>query len=716
MRGLIHSWRDWLAVVGLAMLFGPLSAAGSAGEVKGASPEQSAIRTATVTRGDLVVTITANGTVEAEELVDVAAPVAGTIEKFGPDPRGKTDPQYQGKPIDFGSPVEEGTVLAKLSDGTYMAQVEQAKAVCARAEAEMALAKTKLELAEAQWRRGQEQMKNQSISASDLDVLKADHGVAQASISIAGATLAQTRASLKQAEINLANTTIKSPIRGVVIDRRVNVGQAAVTGAGAPSLFLIASDLSRMQVWVSINEADIARIRQQQPARFSVDAYPGKSFEGKVSQIRLNAAVVQNVVTYTVVLSADNPDGKLLPYLTANVRLEVERHKGAILVPNAALRWRPEPRWIVPEAREKKPAGSERSGSDQGQPGMPRPPGEAQRGRVWIRDGEFVRPIAVVIGPSDGTMTQISGDDVKEGLEVIVSGAIAAAKSSQRPKTDFEKALAGMGVNQLVVLPREPASSGAAIVPSNRSTLTVEDADEISRQCPAVVVAAPVIRARAAVVLGDCSWVPLSVLGTTPSYLAARDWDEISEGDAFTDADVRYAKQVCLIGQTLKRELFQGESPIGKDVRVENVPFRVVGVLGRKGASVVGLDQDDIMLAPWSTVRFRGSHSAPNEAGAGAGSLSANQARALANHYPGSTDRYGSPSSAQPVDAVQLVRSIAVDQILAQAASAKQVPRAIEQITELLRQRHRIQRGKSDDFSVRDLNEVLKAINSTRRW
>ena len=147
--------------------------------------------------------------------------------------------------------------------------------------------------------------------------------MAEASVATAAAAVAQSKALLKQAETKLGWTSIRSPVKGVIIDRRATVGQTVVGSLNAPSLFLIAKDLRRIQVWASVNEADIARIRENQAVRFTVDAYPNDSFQGKVAQIRLNATLTQNVVTYTVVVAVDNADQKLLPYMTANVRFEV---------------------------------------------------------------------------------------------------------------------------------------------------------------------------------------------------------------------------------------------------------------------------------------------------------------------------------------------------------------------------------------------------------
>src|SRR5262249_34829011 len=222
----------------------------------------------------------------------------------------------------------------------------------------------------------------------------------------AKATLGDAEAALHNAEINLGYCTIKSPVKGVIVDRRVNVGQTVVSSLNAPSLFLIAKDLKRLQVWASVNEADIGNIFSGQMVTFSVDAYPGRVFKGIVAQDqpRLNASMNQNVVTYTVVVTTDNSDGKLLPYLTANLQFEVSKRQNALLVPNTALRWKPNPELVVPELRQDYISAQRQKGAkkEAGQPEKKR-----NRATLWVEDGGFVRPVKVQIGVSDGLMTEV---------------------------------------------------------------------------------------------------------------------------------------------------------------------------------------------------------------------------------------------------------------------------------------------------------------------
>ena len=455
-------------------------------------------RTATVKRGDLLSTITATGTLEPEEVVNVGAQVAGRIWDFGIDhdveaanrvqdtpepapraasgesppavpsptprpsvaeptaaeatPSGQAERQVRRgrqtrsmnlaaadkRPrIDYGSTVHVGTELAYIDDTRYRAQAEQAQAALDRAQADLGqleakAAQTAAELRRAEQLREIEQKRNPltevpivAISGSDYDLAVANDKVAKANLAVGKAVVEQNRASLEQAQTDLDFTIIESPVEGVIIDRRVNIGQTVVAALNAPSLFLIAKDLSRMQVWASVNEADIGKIRRGMKVRFTVDAYPGETFEGQVKQIRLNAQMTQNVVLYTVVVETANPDGRLLPYLTANLEFEIEQHRGVLLVPNSALRWAPQPDQIAADASRAEAAGDAKSSE-----------GGEGRGQVWVAAGGWVRPIKVAIGTSDGVVTEVSGPEVKEGMSVVIGeelGPQAVAEETTNP-------------------------------------------------------------------------------------------------------------------------------------------------------------------------------------------------------------------------------------------------------------------------------------------
>lgn len=411
-------------------------------------------RTVPVKRGDLLATIAATGTVEPDELVDVGAQVAGQILVFGKD--------RSGKPVDYGSVVEEGMVLARIDDSLFAADVamakaqfEQAKAGVLRSEADLGQLQAKLVQAERDWNRAKKLGPSDALSQADFDAAQSAYEVARANVEVGKASIIQARdgvaqaaATLQRAQRNLDYCTIKSPVNGVIIDRRVNIGQTVVASLSAPSLFLIAKDLRRMQVWVSVNEADIGSIRPGQPVGFTVDAHPGEVFQGEVGKIRLNATMTQNVVTYTVEVITDNSDGKLLPYLTANVRFMVSERNNVLMVPNAALRWEPTSEQLVPGSRRKGgadsggPSASE--GRTAGEPGQESP----SHGVVYLAEGNFVRPLTVVTGLSDGSMTEIQGEKVKEGMLVVLGEESRDGVSPQTVASPFTPKFFGRGSGQ----------------------------------------------------------------------------------------------------------------------------------------------------------------------------------------------------------------------------------------------------------------------------
>ncbi|HZZ71374.1 MAG TPA: efflux RND transporter periplasmic adaptor subunit [Pirellulales bacterium] len=390
-------------------------------------------RTIAVKKADLMPTISTTGVLQPEEVIDVGAQVVGRIKNFGLDP---TDPAKK-LLIDFGSTVHEGTELAYIDDEVYQAQKDQAQAALDHANADLLQQQAKLDQSELDLKRSQSLVKLQTIPGSDRPIkgiADADYETsvmnektAKANVALSQATIAQAKASLKLATVNLDYTVIRSPVEGVIIDRRVNIGQTVVASLNAPSLFLIAKDLRRMQVWASVNEADLGRIKVGMPARFMVDAFPTEVFRGKVIQIRDNASMTQNVVTYTVIIETDNSNLRLRPYFTANLQFEVENKKGVLVVPTAALRWKPKPNQVAEEYREAFVAEKEaarKAESDAADP-QPKKPleGRSDLGRLWLAQGEFVRPIQVHEGVSDGVNTEVSGAEIKEGLEVVIGEA-----------------------------------------------------------------------------------------------------------------------------------------------------------------------------------------------------------------------------------------------------------------------------------------------------
>jgi HlyD family secretion protein len=388
-------------------------------------------RTTPVKRGDVAGTISATGTIEPVEVIDIGAQVAGIIKSFGSD--------LNGKSIDYGSVVDEGAVLAKIDDSVYAAelsvaraQLEQAKAGEISAAANLEQMQAKVDQAGAEWQRAQSLYESKLIAQVDYDTDKANVEVARANVSVAQSEVAQAKAATVQAQANLEKAQrnldfciIRSPVKGVIIDRRVNIGQTVVSSLNAPSLFLIAKDLTKMQIWVAVNEADIGRIVPGAPVTFTCDAFPGREFAGSVGKVRLNATMTQNVVMYTVEVNMDNSDNVLLPYLTANVHFIVHQDTNVLVIPNAALRWSPSSlAQIVPDARAPKagdPFGRDAKKQNQ------------NTEIVWLKDGEFVRPAQVQLGTTDGSNTAVVSGDLREGQQVVTGIASGAHASTQNP-------------------------------------------------------------------------------------------------------------------------------------------------------------------------------------------------------------------------------------------------------------------------------------------
>ena len=304
--------------------------------------------TAEAKAGSVVQTVAATGTIEPEELVDIGAQVSGKILYFGKG--------LNGEELDYCSTVTNGMLLAKIDDVTYVADLNVARALLKRAEASVAVAKASLKEAQVrfgqakrEWERAQKIGVGVALSQTAYDNYRTSFETAEVSVTMAEAQLQQAEASVIEAqagvektERNLSYCDIVSSVDGIIIDRRVNVGQTVVSSMSASSLFLVARDLRRVQIWVAVNEADIGSIREGGPVTFTVDTFPGRTFKGTVRRIRLNATITSNVVTYTVEIVTDNSDGTLLPFLTANVLFETARADGGISIPSKALRFAPD--------------------------------------------------------------------------------------------------------------------------------------------------------------------------------------------------------------------------------------------------------------------------------------------------------------------------------------------------------------------------------------
>ncbi len=303
------------------------------------------------------------------------------------------------------------------------------------------------------------------------------------------------------------------------------------------------------------------------------------------------------------------------------------------------------------------------------------------------------------------------------GIIIGVASLIAIAEVGKGAWVAIREILTKMGVENVLVQSGAASRNGVSYGSGSIKTLTPEDAESILRVCPSVVSVAPLIEAQVRAVRGNRNWVPSTFLGTTPSYLDVRDWEEMGDGEGLSDADVRDGSLVCVLGHTVARELFPDESPVGQEVTVNDVPLRVLGVLRRKGADIIGQDQDDILLVPWTTAKYRisaaASGSAVSERIAGALNLT-DQMNQLRRKYPRSeSSPFPGASAVQAIDSPRLERLSNVDCVLVRSASTDEIPAAMDQIRRLLNERHRIGPGDEADFAVRDFTEVIEAVRGT---
>jgi ABC-type antimicrobial peptide transport system permease subunit len=304
------------------------------------------------------------------------------------------------------------------------------------------------------------------------------------------------------------------------------------------------------------------------------------------------------------------------------------------------------------------------------------------------------------------------------GIVIGISAVIAMMEIGNGVSTLNARAIASLGANNLLVQPGQAASGGVSWGAGSVMTLTPQDCDAIATQCSAIRAAAPEVRSNGQIVYGNHNWVPMQITGTTPAYLDVRQWP-VDEGACFTDQDVRNSSKVCIIGQTIKRQLFDNENPIGKELRLSNVALRVVGVLSRKGANMWGGDQDDVVIAPWTTIKYRvsGRNQSTSSAGSTSGSTISGvntSVNTLNNLYPNTTNTiYPQASALQQANNPQLVKFTNINSIQTAAVSAEQIPAAMQQIKALLRDRHHLRDDEADDFQLRDMTEMMNTMKST---
>lgn len=363
-------WRRLVLVLGVG-----LTMVAGVRQVGRAEPETS-FRSAEVLRGDVRETVTATGTLEAVTTVEVGTQVSGVIQQLL---------------VDYNDTVQAGQVIARIDPTLLEADVLSAEATLAQRRAEA-------ERASAELARTQRLFDAEASTPVELET-------ARAAAVTAGAQVRAAEVAVERARRNRDYAVITSPIDGTVLVRDVEVGQTVNAGMSAPRLFLIAGDLTRMQILVDVDESDIGRIAPGQLVEFTVQAWPDASFEGAVREVRLQSLVTDNVVTYTVVVDVENPDRKLLPGMTATVGFVVEQAQDTLLVPNAALRFSPD--GMRPAARD----------------------GEST---LWVQSEEGLRSVPVEVGVSDGRSTAVRGEGLGEGMRVITG---VQSRDSERRST-----------------------------------------------------------------------------------------------------------------------------------------------------------------------------------------------------------------------------------------------------------------------------------------
>ncbi len=374
-----------------------------------------------VSRGDVTATVEATGTLQPLDTVQVGTQVSGIISSIG---------------TDFNQLVKRGQVIAMLDQAIFQTQIDQAKATVIRLQSDLERAQVQYEDAQLKLKRAEQLAEAQLLALQDVDTARSTARVAQTALTGAGAQLTQAEAALTQARVNLSHTVITAPTDGIVLNRAVEVGQTVSAGLQAPTLFVIARDLKRLELQARVDESDVGGVEPGAPVTFTVDAYPRREFTGVVRLVQLQPQTVQNVVTYTTVIDVPNDDGRLKPGMTSTVSIQVARAENTLRVPSAAMRFAP-----TEEVLKEFPS------TDAPTEGEPR------RGpAVWqLVDGRLQR-IPVRVGVSDGTQVAITTDRLDEGASIVTGIA--------RSDTTTAAAPAASGSPLVPQMPRRPGNAG----------------------------------------------------------------------------------------------------------------------------------------------------------------------------------------------------------------------------------------------------------------
>jgi HlyD family secretion protein len=398
-------------------------------------PPAERFRTAKVRRQTLRSVVLSTGTVQPVQSVQVGSFVSGPIKSVM---------------VDFNSKVKKGETLAQIDPRTFIADIAGVKSTLAYKKADVTRVRALLEHARKNEQRALKlrARKKTYIAASEVDQYIAERKSLEAQLEVALASVAQTEADLERAETELEFTTIKAPVDGIVIDRKVDDGQTLASLFQTPVMFIVAPDLEKkIYIHASVDEADIGLVRsaknRKQPVEFTVDAYPDDTFQGKIFQVRLNPLTVQNVVTYTVVVESPNPELKLLPGMTASLSFQIDKHENVLTLPNGALWFRPPPESVHPQHRSllesaseedeeeassaakvdpasdpknKAPAGEKKDAGKNGEKDKKK----GEKKHVWVIDGELLSPVEVTVGLSDGRRTEMLSGKLKEGDQVVI--------------------------------------------------------------------------------------------------------------------------------------------------------------------------------------------------------------------------------------------------------------------------------------------------------